>query len=145
MNMFGCIYTFWLRFCDEVVKAHVGKAHSMPKRRKSTALVRSRRVHRGRRAVYGGSLRSWLGKAKRFLKRTKLISRSGNVLGKLGVPYAGTIGKIAGVVGYGARGGSLGRGRRVRVVRRGRGLGGALRLAGAGKKRLAHRPLPISY
>jgi hypothetical protein len=39
-----------------------------------------------------------------FLKKTKLLSRAGKVLGTLGVPYAGTIGSAAGMMGYGRRG-----------------------------------------
>ena len=38
-----------------------------------------------------------------FLKNTKLISTVGNALGSVGVPVAGTIGKVAGAVGLGRK------------------------------------------
>ena len=69
----------------------------------------------------GGSLKSWLKKANTWLRGNKVISRVGNTLGSLGVPYASNVGNIAGKLGYG----------------RGRGLtptGGALRLAGMGRR-----------
>ena len=38
-----------------------------------------------------------------FLKKTKLLSRAGKVLGSIGVPYAGAIGSAAGMFGHGRR------------------------------------------
>jgi hypothetical protein len=38
-----------------------------------------------------------------FLKNTKLISTVGNALGSVGVPVAGTVGKVAGAVGLGKK------------------------------------------
>ena len=38
-----------------------------------------------------------------FLKDTKLISTMGNALGSVGVPIAGTVGKVAGAVGLGRK------------------------------------------
>lgn len=60
-------------------------------------------------------------KTHRFLRKTKGLSRAMRALDSAGVPYAGTVGRFAGKVGYG---------RRRKVYRRRRG--GALRLAGAG-------------
>lgn len=103
----------------------------------------SRAVVRHRRRVKGGNILrdiiSFGKKANRFLKRTKLISNIGKALDKGGVPYAGKIGKVAGVLGYGKRKRVVIRRRR----RKGRGVnpaGGALRLAGSrgrGKKTLS--------
>lgn len=74
----------------------------------------------GVRRRHGGS---WLGdafsKAHDFIKNNKLVSRIANGLSAVGVPYAGAIGKAAGVLGYGRR--------RRRVVHRRRRIGGSLR------------------
>ena len=102
----------------------------------------------------GKGIGSFFRKVGSFLKKTKLISRGARVLGALGVPYMGTVGSVAGMGGLG---------RRRRTVRRkmvGRGLsmaGGALHLAGQGRRgvrllgampasqRLGLRPLPMGY
>jgi len=61
-------------------------------------MVRRRRYGRGL-----GSLGRALGTANRFLRSTRLISRAGNALGSIGVPYASQVGAIAGSLGYGRR------------------------------------------
>jgi hypothetical protein len=55
------------------------------------------------RRMRGGSLRSILGGVNKFLRRTKLVSRVGSALGAVGVPYAGSVGSVAGSLGYGRR------------------------------------------
>ncbi len=87
---------------------------------------------------------SWLGdaftKAHDFIKSNKLVSRIANGLSAVGVPYAGAVGKAAGVLGYGRRRRRPGRPRRVgrpRVMRR-RRRGGAL--LGLGRRRRVGRP-----
>ena len=62
-----------------------------------------RRRRRRTRRVKGGSLSSWIKKAGEWLKKHQVVSRVGNLLGTMGVPMAGTIGKMAGSVGYGRR------------------------------------------
>lgn len=107
-----------------------------------------------RQSMRGKGIGSFFRKVGNFLKRTKLISRGAAALGSLGVPHMGTVGTIAGM-------GGLGRRRRtVRRSMRGRGLsmaGGALRLAGQGRRpvylpgakpasqRLGLRSLPMYY
>lgn len=59
----------------------------------------------------------FLKKANRWLRKSKIISKVGRALGDSGIPYASKIGDIAGKLGYGRR------------------RGGALRLAGAGRRR----------
>ena len=78
-------------------------------------VVRHRR--RRRMKMRGGGLKDFLMKAHNFLKKHQLVSKIGGLLGSVGVPYAGTVGSVAGKLGYGRR----------RMPR-----GGALRLAGAG-------------
>ena len=56
-----------------------------------------RRPRRGR--GIGSALRS----VNRFLRGTKAISRIGNALGSIGVPYASQVGSVAGSLGYGRR------------------------------------------
>jgi len=107
-----------------------------------------------RQSMRGKGIGSFFRKVGNFLKRTKLISRGAAALGSLGVPHMGTVGTIAGM-------GGLGRRRTVRRrTQRGRGLsmaGGALRLAGQGRRpvrlhgampqsrRLGLRSLPMMY
>lgn len=73
-------------------------------------------IGRKRRRVRrrGGSLLDALRSAHDWIKKNRVISTVGNALGSVGVPYAGTIGKAASVLGYGRR-----RRRRVRRRRRG--------------------------
>ena len=136
----------------------VGSQRSMPRRstgrrKKSRAVVR----RRTRRAQRGGSwwknVLKFGSRANRWLKKTKAISKAAGIGSALGLPYAGTIKRTAGMVGYGKR--------RRRVVRRrrrqyGKGIGlsgGALMLAGqrrlggrgASKKKGFRNPPPISY
>ena len=96
-----------------------------------------RRVHRSgarrchHRRMHGGGFMDFMSKASGFLKNPKLISTIANGLDAAGVPIAGTVGSIAGKLGYG------------RTYRRHR-RGGALRLAGgslglAGGRRRHHR------
>ena len=80
----------------------------------SGRLVRSRRRH-----MRGRGFMDFMRKVGNFLKKTKVISKVGNLLGAACVPYAGTIGKAADTLGYGRR-------------RRYRRRGGALKLAGQG-------------
>jgi hypothetical protein len=84
-------------------------------------------MRRRRRVKRGGSIFGWLKKANTFLRKHKVLSTAGNLIGKTGLPYAsqiGKAGKYAGMAGYGHH--------------RGRGTtptGGALRLAGMGRRR----------
>lgn len=118
----------------------------MPKTKKRQVIVRRRRqpVIR-RRRMHGKGFMDFLKKANKFLRKTKLISKAGSVLGELGIPYAAPVAKYAGLAGYG---------RKKTVRRRRRRRGGALNLAGARgrgvglaggryKKKIA--PLPIAY
>lgn len=102
----------------------------MPKRvckrkiRHGSCRVVTTRKHK----VRGGSLFSWIKKkalpwvrkkalpwarkkALPWLKKNKAISKSANLLGSFGIPYAGLVGKAAGATGYGLNrsGGSLNR------------------------------------
>ena len=118
--------------------------NTMPRRRtrsrKSTAVVRrSRKRHGGMR---GRGWKSFLKSANSFLKRTKLISKAGKLGDDFGIPYVGKIGKAAGIFGYGKKK------RMVRRRRRGRGVntaGGALHLAGRGRKKRTACPRGIAY
>jgi hypothetical protein len=76
-----------------------------------------RMVRRSTKRQRGSGLGSWLKKAGAWIKKHKLISRIGSILGSAGVPLAGTIGTAAGAIGYG-------RMRRRRVVGRGLRLPG---------------------
>jgi len=75
----------------------------------------------------GGSFKSFLKKAGRFFKKSKILSTLGTALGSAGVPYAGSVGAALKMAG-------LGRRRRKRVYRRARRVrhGGSLKLAGQG-------------
>ena len=81
-----------------------------------------RRTSARRRRMRGGSFMGWVKKINSFIKKNKVLSRAGLLLSKTGVPYAKQIGvasKYAGLKGYG-RGGALrlaGQGRRRRRVR----------------------------
>ncbi len=82
------------------------------------------RVRRG--AGFFSNLGNALSGAHDFIKSHKLVSTIGNALGSVGVPYAGAIGKAAGLIGYGRRRRRVRRGmgeglRRRRVVHRRRG------------------------
>lgn len=92
----------------------------MPARKKTSTRKLRRRRQRG------AGFMDFIGKAKNFLQKSKLVSTVGNALGAAGVPYAGSIGSFAGKMGYGRR-------------RRGAGLhlaGSGLGLAGG---RRCHR------
>jgi len=77
----------------------------MPAKRKTTT------VQRKRKPRSGGS--TWLtrlvrdvqnpSKVNNFLKRTKAISRVAGALSAVGVPLSGTVGNVAGKLGYGKR------------------------------------------
>ena len=90
-------------------------------------------MRRGRRKMKGGSIMGWIRSANNFLRKHKVLSTAGSIIGKTGLPYSsqiGTAGKIAGMAGYGRR---MKRGRGVIPTggmyrRRGKGL----RLAGSG-------------
>ena len=83
--------------------------------------------HRIHRRKVGGSFKSFWGKAKNFLKKTKLLSTVGNAIAPA----------LPGIWGSAARAGvnyakSQGYGRRRRIHRRRKG--GALRAAGSSKR-----------
>jgi hypothetical protein len=75
---------------------------------------------RHRRRMAGGSLKQWLSKANRLLKRTRALSRGAAFLGEAGFhpSVMKTISRAAKVSGYGRkrvvrrRGGALGRGKK---------------------------------
>jgi len=69
----------------------------------SAKLMTGGRRRRRTRRVKGGSLSSWIKKAGDWLKKHKVVSRVGGLLGTMGVPMADSIGKMAGAVGYGRR------------------------------------------
>ena len=50
-----------------------------------------------------GDLFKFFKKAGRFLRKHKVISKSASILSTLGVPFAGTVGKVANVAGFGPR------------------------------------------
>ena len=77
----------------------------------------ARRVSHRRRKQVGKGLGSWLRKAHDWIKKHKLVSRIGSVLGSAGVPYAGSVGSVAGKLGYGRRRRRMGSG--VRLIRGG--------------------------
>ena len=66
-----------------------------------------------RRRQKGGSIMGWIKKAHDFVKKHKLISRIGGVLGSAGIPYANTVSGVASRFGYGKRKRSTGRGLRL--------------------------------
>ena len=66
-------------------------------RNSSYGMGRKRRRKRGR------GLGDFLRSAHDFIKKHKIISSVGSALGAVGVPYAGLVGKAAGVLGYGRR------------------------------------------
>lgn len=70
----------------------------------------------------GRGFGDFLSKANSFLKNSKIISTIGDSLAEAGVPGAGLVGSIAGKLGYGRR----------RMHRRRHG--GALGLAGMGRR-----------
>ncbi len=52
-----------------------------------------------------GDIAKGFKKANKFLRKHKVISKSGKALDIFGVPYAGKVGNIAGQYGYGQYGG----------------------------------------
>lgn len=102
--------------------------------RKARTKSKSRAVVRRKHRVRGGSLFSWIRhKAMPWLKKKRAISRLGSALGMVGVPYAGTVGKVASAMGYGKRR----RGAKMVKMRRTRGRG--LGHTGGGRKKKACR------
>ncbi len=68
----------------------------------STGGRRKKRVTR--RPMAGAGFFSDLAStANNFLKKTKILSTLGGVLGSAGIPYASTAGKLAGNLGYGRK------------------------------------------
>jgi hypothetical protein len=67
------------------------------------------RNFRDNESMIGGSFLESLGqfgsRINDYLKDTKLVSKVGSVLGAVGVPFAGTVGNVANVLGYGMDGG----------------------------------------
>jgi len=67
-------------------------------------MPRKRRVGRPRKRRHSGSgIKEFLQKAHDFIKKHKVISKTANALGALGVPHAGTVGSFAHAAGYGRR------------------------------------------
>ncbi len=64
----------------------------MPRKR------RSNQAGQGIKEIVAGAK-----KVNDWLRKTKAISKVAGVLGSAGVPYASSIGKVAGSVGYGKR------------------------------------------
>ena len=54
-----------------------------------------------RRKQSGKGLGSWLRKAHDWVKKHKVVSRVGSLLGTMGVPYANTVSGVASRFGYG--------------------------------------------
>ena len=54
-----------------------------------------------RRRQSGKGLGSWLRKAHDWVKKHKVVSRVGSLLGTMGVPYANTVSGVASRFGYG--------------------------------------------
>jgi len=86
----------------------------MPYRRSGTAMRR--------RAMRGGSIRGWLKKGWDFVKANKLLSRGATAAAGILPQYAAPLAVVKRVAE------AIGAGRRRR-------MGGALRLAGAGRRR----------
>ena len=81
-----------------------------------------RTIRRHKRKMRGGSFMSFIRKAHNFIKKNKIISKTGRFLGdEFSVPYASKIGSVAGKLGYGRR------------------CGGSLRIAGGRRKRTVLR------
>jgi len=118
----------------------MARKYTVKQRKAALAVIRRRRRMRG------GSLRSFLSGANKFLRKTKLLSTVGSALGSAGVPYIGMAAKGARMAGYGKKKRMVRRRRRGRPCKRGGALrtsggslGGAL---GYGKKKY---PLGIAY
>lgn len=60
-----------------------------------------RKTHRARRGR--GKFTDFLRKANDWLRKTHIVSGVANALGSAGVPYASTVGSVAGKLGYGRR------------------------------------------
>lgn len=63
---------------------------------------RRHKSHRTRRMHGRGKFMDFLNKANNWLKKTKVISTVANALGPV-VPYASTVGNVAGKLGYGRK------------------------------------------
>ena len=61
-----------------------------------------------RRNMRGAGLWDWIKKGWNWVKDNKILSRGGKALSTIGVPYAGTVGNVAGALGLGRR--RMGRG-----------------------------------
>ena len=84
-----------------------------------------RMTHRaGRRRQRGRGIMDFLGRAKDFLQKSKLVSTVGNALSSAGVPYAGAVTSVASRFGYGRR-----RGRGLRLA------GSEIEIAGGRRRR----------
>ena len=75
----------------------------------------------------GSGIMDWIKKGIGLLRKYKVVSTAANALGAVGVPYASTVGKVAGLTGFGLP--RVYKGKGIRLA------GGALRPAGAGRKR----------
>ena len=67
--------------------------------------TKTRTRQRGRGKA-GKKIKNWLVKANKFLKRTKLVSKLGDIYGRSNLPYHQQIGeatKVAKSLGYGLR------------------------------------------
>ena len=86
--------------------------------------MRRMRHRVGRRRQRGRGIMDFLGRAKDFLQKSKLVSTVGNALSSAGVPYAGAVANVASRFGYGRR---LRKGRGLRLAGRGIGIAGGRR------------------
>ena len=84
--------------------------------------MRRMRHRVGRRRQRGRGIMDFLGRAKDFLQKSKLVSTVGNVLSSAGVPYAGAVANVASRFGYGRK-----RGRGLRLSESGIGIAGGRR------------------
>ena len=76
----------------------------MVQRRRSRKRGGALRLAGGRRHRYRGrGFFDFIKKAGKWLKKNRIISQVGSVLGEAGVPYASRISKGAAAVGYGRR------------------------------------------
>ena len=85
--------------------------------------MRCMRHRVGRRCRQRGrGIMDFLGRAKDFLQKIKLVSTVGNAVSSAGVPYAGAVANVASRFGYGRK-----RGRGLRLAGRGIGIAGGRR------------------
>ncbi len=119
-------------------------------RSRSVVRRRPRRSMRGR-GKFWESIKNFAKRANTYLKKSKAISNVAGIGSMLGIPYLGTVSKVAGRIGYGKKRRTVRRRRRRCCKRRGGAntpSGGALRLAGTGYggyNRYKKKSLGITY